>query len=31
VAVPAGAVTLDLLRGLESFDDEARLSFRAFY
>lgn len=31
VTIPAGAITLDLLRGLSAFDDEVRLSFRAFY
>lgn len=31
VTVPAGAITLDLLHGLRAFDDEIRLSFRAFY
>jgi hypothetical protein len=31
VTVPAGAATIELLRGIRAFDDEARISFRAFY
>lgn len=31
VTIPKGALTLDLLRGLRDFNDEARVSFRAFF
>jgi hypothetical protein len=31
LTVPAGAVTVDLLRGIRAFDHEVRISFRAFY
>lgn len=31
MAVPKGALTVDLLRGMQAFKDEARVSFRAFF
>jgi hypothetical protein len=31
LAIPAGALTVDLLRGVRAFNDEVRVSFKAFH